>query len=290
MKIKSIQTVFILLSFIFGTFFAQAQDETPIPELKQRVTDLTASLSPAERNYLEGKLQDFQERKGSEIVVLLIPSTAPETIEQYGIRLADEWKIGRQGVDDGVILLVAKQDRKVRIEVGYGLEGAIPDIYAKRIIDNIVIPEFRNGKFTTGVDEGLDAIIKLVDGEELPAVTQSHSGRGNRHSFGGALVLIFIFSVVSSFVKNKVVKTVISIILAITIGYIFGSIAFAIIALIISLALGFGKTGGRGGGGTYYGGGGFYGSSGGFGSSGGGFGGFSGGGGGFGGGGASGGW
>ncbi|UXP32786.1 TPM domain-containing protein [Reichenbachiella agarivorans] len=275
-------------------FFAWAQDDVEIPKLKQRVTDQTATLTPYETRYLEEKLEAFEQTKGSQIGILIVSSTSPETIEQYGIRVADEWKLGREGIDDGVLILVAKDDRKVRLEVGYGLEGAIPDIYAKRIVDNVIIPEFRNGKFTSGIDAGVDAVVKLVDGEDLPAVTQTTSskGNGNRKSFGGVLVAAFVLSIISSFFKNKWVKAGISIVLAIAVGYIFGSIIFAVIAFVISLLFGIGRTGGGGGGGYYGGGrGGYYGGSGGFGgSSGGGFGGFSGGGGGFGGGGASGSW
>ncbi|MCV9387500.1 TPM domain-containing protein [Reichenbachiella ulvae] len=293
MKIKNIQTVFVLLCFIFSHFFVHAADEVPVPELSGRVIDQTATLSSSDISHFTNKLAQFEQRKGSQLTVLILPTTGPETIEQYGIKVAEAWQIGRGGVDDGVILIVAKQDRKVRIEVGYGLEGAIPDIYAKRIIDNIIVPEFRNGQFISGIDEGLDALIKLVDGEELPVVTQTKT-KSKRHSFslGGVLIAAIIITVISSLFKNKFVKIAISIVLAIIVGFIFSSAIISIVTFVISLL--FGIKGGRGGGGGGYYGGGYYGSSGGFGgfSGGGGFGGggFSGGGGGFGGGGASGGW
>ncbi|RJE75369.1 hypothetical protein BGP76_12185 [Reichenbachiella sp. MSK19-1] len=290
------KTLFVLTGFIFTHFFVLAQDDVAIPELTRQVIDQTATLTPAEIGYIEDKLGQFRTSTGSEIAILIVPTTSPETIEQYSIRVVEAWALGREGIDDGVLLLVAKNDRKVRIEVGYGLEGAIPDIYAKRIVDNIIVPEFRNGKFTTGIDEGVDAIIQLAEGEDLPAVTQAQqSGKRNSNSFGGVLIAAFIVSVISGMIKNKFVKTAISIVLALVVGYIFSSIVFAVIAFVISLIFGIGSRGGGGssGGGTYYGGGGFYGSSGGFGGSSGGFGGgggFSGGGGSFGGGGASGGW
>jgi len=128
----------IPLSFLLDVHnLAVGQDLVNVPEIKGFVTDQTGTLNSQEIQAMENKLQNFQETKGSQIILLLIPSTYPEEIEQYGIRVADTLKIGRAGIDDGVILIVAKEDRRVRIEVGYGLEGAIPDAYAKRIIEQV---------------------------------------------------------------------------------------------------------------------------------------------------------
>jgi uncharacterized protein len=110
----------------------------------------------------------FEQRKGSQIAVLIVPTTEPETIEQYALRVAETWTLGRQGVDDGVLFLVAKDDRAMRIEVGYGLEGVIPDAVAKRIISEIVVPYFTRSDFYGGVDAGVSRLIRLVDGEPLP--------------------------------------------------------------------------------------------------------------------------
>lgn len=144
------------------------------PQLKAHVTDLTQTLSPAEQSALESKLIALETEKGSQIGVLIVPTTQPETIEQYAIRVASQWKLGREKQDDGVLLLVAKNDRKLRIEVGYGLEGAIPDVYAKRIVSDIISPKFKQGDFYGGIDAGVDQLIALVRGENLaPPVTNN---------------------------------------------------------------------------------------------------------------------
>lgn len=144
------------------------QEREVIPELTGRIVDLTNTLSSREIQKLEKKIKDLEDRKGSQIAVLIIPTTGLETIEGYSIKVAEKWKIGRKGIDDGVILTIAKQDRRLRIEVGYGLEGVIPDAIAKRIIEEIIVPEFKKGNFYEGIDKGIDAIIKLIDGEPLP--------------------------------------------------------------------------------------------------------------------------
>ena len=261
-----------------------------IPPLEARVTDLTATLSGQEKNNLENQLKTFENEKGSQVVVLIVPTTDPETITSYGIRVAEAWKIGRGGVDDGVLLIVAKKDRKVRIEVGYGLEGAIPDAYAKRIIENIIIPNFRQSQFYNGIDEGVGAIMGLIDGEELPDVTQappSTIGLKNESVFMTLIILgVIVLSILKAFIKKGKYKWVAVSVASILAGLIFGSIIFGGIGFALSSFIMFSSSSGRGGG-RYYGGG-FYGGGGG--SSFGGGGGFSGGGGSFGGGGASGGW
>ena len=143
--------------------------DVAVPPLTGRVVDQTGTLSSGDIATLTQTLRNFEARKGSQIAVLIVPTTAPETIEQYSIRVADAWKIGRKKVDDGAILVVAKDDRKLRIEVGYGLEGALTDVTAKRIIDEIITPKFRNNDFAGGISAGVDQIIRVVDGEPLPA-------------------------------------------------------------------------------------------------------------------------
>ncbi len=159
-----------LLIFATGSLRAEL---VPVPALQHRVTDLTQTLSPEQQSTLETKLADFEQQKGSQIAVLIVPTTAPEAIEQYSIRVVDAWKLGREKQDDGVLLLVAKDDRKMRIEVGYGLEGTIPDIYAKRIISEIMVPSFRQGDFYGGINHAVEQIIKLISGEQLPAPAQT---------------------------------------------------------------------------------------------------------------------
>ncbi|TGL64657.1 TPM domain-containing protein [Leptospira sarikeiensis] len=185
---------FSLLFFSFGIFGEQIQ----IPRLEHRVTDLTSTLSEEEVSSLEEKLKSFEKRKGSQVVLVVIPTTGEETIEQYSIRLADEWKIGRKGVGDGVIFLVAKEDRKMRFEIGRGLEGTIPDATSKRIQLEYIRPLFKEGKFYEGVDQGIDKILGLIDGEILPepnSTSYEHSPDASDDSFGffiGALVIIGI--------------------------------------------------------------------------------------------------
>jgi uncharacterized protein len=146
-----------------------AAAEVPVPALSARVTDLTGTLDAGQRAALEARLETFERTKGSQVVVLVVPTTQPETIEQYGIRVADAWKIGRGGaIDDGVILLVAKDDRTLRIEVGQGLEGVLPDAIAKRIIEETIIPQFRSGDFYGGIADGVERIIAVIEGEPLP--------------------------------------------------------------------------------------------------------------------------
>ena len=169
-------------------FVPAAGAEVPIPALKTRVTDLTNTLTAEQKAALEQKLGAFELRKGSQVAVLMLPTTKPEEIKQFSIRLAEAWKIGRKGTDDGVILLVAKDDRRLRIEVGYGLEGAIPDAIAKRVISETITPKFKTGDFHGGISDGVDQIIKLIDGEKLPppaagAPESSASKSGGRDPF-----------------------------------------------------------------------------------------------------------
>src|SRR2546427_12779803 len=148
---------------------SSASGEVAVPPLKAHVTDLTGTLSASQLRDLDSRLSDFERSKGSQIAVLMLPSTKPETIEEYSIRLADAWKIGRARLDDGVILVVAKNDRKLRIEVGRGLEGAIPDGIANRVITEVITPRFKANDFYGGVAAGTDALMKLIEGEGLPA-------------------------------------------------------------------------------------------------------------------------
>jgi uncharacterized protein len=140
-----------------------------IPPLTKPVTDLTVTLSVEQSSRLEARLREFETRKGSQIAVLIVPTTQSEGIDQFAIRVAEQWKIGRAKVDDGAILLVAKDDRTVRIEVGYGLEGALNDATIKRIIDDIIVPRFRQGDLAGGIDAGVDAMMRVIEGKPLPA-------------------------------------------------------------------------------------------------------------------------
>src|ERR1700736_3583358 len=143
--------------------------DVAVPPLTGRVVDQTGTLSSGDIDRLTQTLKNLELRKGSQVAVLIVPTTQPETIEQFSIRVADAWKVGRKKIDDGAILVVAKDDRKLRIEVGYGLEGALNDVTAKRIIDEVITPKFRSGDFAGGISAGVDRIIGVINGEKLPA-------------------------------------------------------------------------------------------------------------------------
>lgn len=179
---------------IFGAalfFVCFAVADQPVPSLNRRVTDLTSTLTPAQQAEIENTLYAFEQQKGSQVAVLIVPTTQPESIEQYSIRVASQWKLGRKGVDDGVLFLVAKNDRALRIEVGYGLEGALPDALCNRIIDGFVVPRFKEGDFFGGIREGVARIIGTIQGEPLPAPP---SKGGGSTPFSG-LLIFFVFGV-----------------------------------------------------------------------------------------------
>lgn len=156
----------LLLVLWLGAPWATA--EVPVPPLRAHVTDFTNTLDPAQRSALEQTLSDFEAKHGAQIAVLIVPTTAPETIEQYSIRVAEQWKLGRKGIDDGVLLLVAKQDRALRIEVGYGLEGVIPDAIANRVVEDVIVPYFKRGDYVGGIQAGVQQLMHLIEGEPLP--------------------------------------------------------------------------------------------------------------------------
>lgn len=254
-----------------------------IPTFSARVIDLTQTLSASEQAALEAKLQQFEEVKGSQIAVLLVPTTQPEVIEQYAIRVVDEWKVGRKDIDDGLLVLIAKNDRKMRIEVGYGLEGAVTDLYAKRIISETMTPHFKRGDFVGGIDGAVNQLIGLVNGEPLPAPSEKNFSSSQLGEmlplllFGGMVLGIFLRGMFGTFVGSAINGGLIGTIVFFIGWTIFGAGLLGVIAFIFTLIMS-----GRGGSGY-----------GGYSTSGGGYGGggFSGGmGGGFGGGGASGSW
>lgn len=260
-----------------------------VPPLRQRVTDLTGTLDASARASFEERLAAFEARKGSQIAVLIVPTTAPEAIEQYSIRVAEQWRLGREKVDDGVLLLVAKDDRALRIEVGYGLEGAVPDVIAKRIVADVITPPFRGGDFAGGIGAGIDALIKVIDGEPLPAPDEQWRTRGSGLE-GAFIALLVVAGVVGSLLRSAFGRVFGSAltggVAAFVVWLLVHIAAFAAVAGVAAFVLTLmgGIRGGRRGSWGGFGGGGFGRGGGGFG------GGFGGGGGGFGGGGASGRW
>ena len=278
-----------------------ARADVAVPPLRSPVTDLTGTLTPEQSATLEQQLRAFETKKGSQIAVLIVPTTQPETIEQYGIRVAEAWKLGRRGVNDGALLLIAKDDRAVRIEVGYGLEGVLPDVLANRIVEQVVVPRFRSGDFFGGIREAIERMIALIEGEPLPEPARGQRGEPAGNGLGGALPLLLLLVFVGSgilrgmlgrFGGASVTAGIAAAIVWFLTSTLLIAIGAAVIAFVIAL-LGGGGGGGwtnprRRGWGGY--GGGWGGGWGGGGWSGGGGGGWSGGGGGFGGGGASGRW
>lgn len=179
---------------------AWAQQTAAIPALTSPVVDTTGTLSAEQKQQLEQQALALQQRKGSQLQVLVIASTQPETIEQYTQRVFDQWKLGRKGVDDAVILVVAKDDRRVRIQPGYGLEGAIPDAIANRIIQEYLAPKFREGDYGGGIADATAQLVRLVDGEELPApVSDNRAAQGD----GGG---DWIFALVAAFIAASFIR------------------------------------------------------------------------------------
>ena len=288
---RALRRGFAALGLTLLLIAAPTLAQQPVPPHAARVTDLTNTLPADARAALDRKLAAFEARKGSQIAVLLVATTMPESIEQYSLRVAEAWKLGRAGVDDGVLLLVAVQDRRARLEVGYGLEGAVPDALARRLIAEQLAPKFRDGDFAGGIDAGVDALIGLVDGEPLPAPSARQPGIDPWH----ALPVLIFFAAVLAPLFRRVFGTLFGS-LALGTGAAFvvwlvSSVVFASV-LVGGMVFVFALAGIGGGAGRWASRGPFGGMPGGFGGGfgGGGGGGFSGGGGRFGGGGASGGW
>lgn len=279
---------------LFLLWATAAPAQVPVPPLRAPVTDLTGTLSAEQIATLDRQLRELEARKGSQVAVLLVPTTQPETIEQYSIRVAEQWKLGRAGISDGVLLLVAKDDRSVRIEVGYGLEGALPDVIANRITDQVIVPRFRAGDFYGGIAAAIERIAAVIEGEPLPEA-RGRSEPAARDGLGPALPLVLMLLIVGAGMLRRMLGSFGG--AAVTAGLAGGlvwlftgllamAIGAAVIAFLYTLLGGGGRgwsSRGRGG----WGGGGFGGR---WGGGLGGGGGWSGGGGGFGGGGASGRW
>lgn len=268
---------------------AVAVSEVPVPDLAAQVTDLAGVFTAAQKASLEAKLAAFESQKGAQIAILTVATTQPEEIEPYSIKVVERWKLGRKNVDDGVLLVLAKDDRKTRIEVGYGLEGVIPDAIAKRIIEEIMIPYFRNGDYYAGINAGVDKLIGLIQGESLPPPETQPDTFARLD--GNLLLLVFFVALFLGGLLRAMFGPLIGALLnggisGVLVWFFGGGLILALIAAFLIALISMGMNGSSGRGGGYYGGGG-YGGGGGFSGGGGGF---SGGGGGFGGGGASGSW
>jgi len=277
-----------------------AQELAPIPALDSPVVDTTGTLDAARTRQLVQQAIELQQRKGSQLQVLVVPTTQPEDIAQYTTRVFEQWQIGRKGVDDGVLLVVARDDRRVRIEPGYGLEGAIPDAVANRVIQEYLVPSFRAGDYAGGISEATAVLVRLIDGEQLPAPVSAHRQRdgGGDRWIVAVVIGFFVGSLLRAILGwlPRPIRGVIAAGGAALVAFLFTSLLLAsgiagFVGLLMAVTSGhparFAGRGGWGGGGFGggFGGGGFGGGGGGFGG-----GGWGGGGGRSGGGGASGGW
>ena len=256
-----------------------ADAEVAVPQLKGHITDQTGTLSTEQQAALERSLQALEAKKGSQLAVLIVATTEPETIEQYSLRVAEQWKLGRKKVDDGAILVVAKNDRAVRIEVGYGLEGALNDATSKRIISETITPRLKEGDYHGGIAAGVDQITKVIEGEPLP---EPASPAGMRSDVSRYIPILFLLAIVVGGLLRSVLgrlpgSLVTGGIVAVIAWFFAGTVVTAVLAGAIALfftlvggsmmgpAVG-GMLGGLGGGGMR--GGGFGGGGGGFGGGG----------------------
>lgn len=294
----TLRAVLLALALPLATLGAWAQGVQPVPPLTAHVMDSTGTLSPQQQAALEAKLSAFEQARGAQVVMLMVASTQPEDIAAYAQRVGDSWKIGRKDIGDGLLLVVAKNDRRVRIETTKTLEGAIPDLAASHIIEGAITPRFKQGDYAGGLDAAADQIMARITGENLPAPRQDQGGRRGNAGFDWTNLAVFLFIAVP--IGGRVLSSVLgrklgSVATGGAVGVLawlftsslliggLAAVAGIVFALVSSLgALGRGGFGGGGFGGGGFGGGGFRGGGG------GGF--SSGGGGNFGGGGASGGW
>jgi uncharacterized protein len=254
-------------------FVALALAQVAVPPLKARVTDLTGTLNPQQRAALEQTLAEFEARKGSQIAVLLVPTTKPEAPVEYGVRVFDSWKLGRKGIDDGALLLIAKEDRRVWIVTGRGVEGVLPDAIVKRIVEEDITPRFKQGDFYGGIRAGADRMMRLIEGERFPApVASPHMPRwldGQMLFFAAIFVFIvggILRAMFGRLIGSGVIGTVVFIAAWLILGYLVVAVIAGVIAFVMTLL-----PDGRGGSGWSSGGGGWSSGGGGFSSGGGGF-------------------
>lgn len=266
----------VLTAFVFPGAIA----EVAVPSLTARVTDLTGTLTRAQQASLDQTLQAFEARKGAQVAVLMVPTTRPETIEQYSLRVVEQWKLGRNRVDDGALLIIAKDDRTLRIEVGYGLEGVLTDAASKRIISDDIVPRFKRGDFYGGVSAGIDRMLGVIEGEPLPPTEERAGDTGDpvRQLMPILLVLTLVLggllrSMLGRFPGAVATGGAVGVVAWMLSGAIFAGIVAGAIALLFTLmggphmgllAIGgrSGRYGGRSGPGGFGGGGGGFGGGG----------------------------
>lgn len=224
-----------------------------IPTLSTPVTDLTNTLSATEQQALAQKLGSFAQEKGSQIAVLIVSTTQPEDIAQYSLRVAEAWKIGREKEDDGVVVVVAKNDRKMRIEVGYGLEGAIPDAIAKRIVSDVMAPYFRQGDFFGGLNAAVDQLMALISGEALPVHKPTKAGSNAFFEWLPMLMFVAIFTgmvlrgIFGTFFGSALNGGALGLLVWLLGGALLTIILVVLVAFVFTLAMGSSRGGGLGG-------------------------------------------
>lgn len=220
-----------------------AQD-IAIPKLDNWVVDTTNTFSTTQKAALADRLEAFEKTNGSQIFVLIVPTTGQEDIAQYTRRVYDQWQVGRENIDDGVLLVVAKDDRRLRIEVGYGLEGAITDLQAGRIIREFISPDFKRNEYVAGVNRGVDKIMALAEGEDLPAPVTSNEIYADDESLVEILLIVAFFSWALPPLGAALIAGVFTFIM-------FQSLSVAVVsaigAIVISLIAGALRAGGKGG-------------------------------------------
>lgn len=255
-----------LYVFLTCFFMAMAQAEVPVPPLTAPLIDQTNTLTAEQKANLEQTLLNFEKQKGSQIAVLIVATTAPETIEQYGLRVVEQWKLGRKKIDDGALLLIAKSDKALRIEVGYGLEGALNDATSKRIISETIVPFFKQGEFYQGITAGVHQIISVLNGEPLPEPVSSRVDSNNKYR----MIYIVFIVILGLSLRGLLGRFLCASLTAGIVGAIswFGQeslglvginalIAFLVVLVYVDRGSFYGGGSGRGGGGFSGGGGGF---------------------------------
>lgn len=275
--IRRLCAVLWLALALFVPFTVRAQ--VAVPPLLGHITDLTGTLAPDQKSTLEQTLEAFEARKGSQLAVLMVPTTEPEDIAQFALRVAEQWKLGRKKVDDGVVLVIAKNDRTLRIEVGYGLEGVLSDITSKRIISETISPRFKQGDFYGGVVAGVDQIIRIVDGEPLPE--PKNSSRDSNQSIRQFVPFLFIVALAVGGVLRRALgqvagSVITGAVVTVLAWFVAGTLLLALLAGVAAMfvtligvgRMGHGMGGFSGGGRGGFGGGGFRGGGGGFGGGG----------------------
>jgi uncharacterized protein len=246
-----VKAALLALALLLGVA-TQASAQVALPPFDALVQDFTGTLTASQQAGLDEKLTAFQARKGTQVALLIIPTTQPEDIAQFGVRLAEAWKIGRKGVDDGAILIVAKDDRAMRIEVQYGLEGVLTDITSSRIINDTIAPLFKQGDYFSGVNAGLDQMLKVIDGEPLPPPDQSWKRDAPSLPwplliFGGVAFISFLRPLIGRAPAAGVIGLVGGGLVYSLTSHLVEALGAGVALFVLGLLFGFGGMGGGGG-------------------------------------------